>query len=522
MARFAVQTGACVLCVSALTALATPAAAQRGHGGGFAGAGHGMGFMGRGGGSFMGRGAGAFGQFHPQHLSPQFAAPRGAMMQGQHFAAPGGALRRFAPGSVVGGGVRAVGAVEPPRQAGGNVGLPSLEQRGVVGPASTLAGRSSLPVMIRETTGGATLTGLPPPANRTAVVRGPFLRNPAFFQPAARNDAAPALARTTFSGRFADHQRLRRRVVVIGWVGPLFWPYAYGDLIDYTFWPHAYDSFWPRAYDDVYQGMLGPYAVGAEPGVAAPALPAAASPATAPPPAEQLPAVDLAQVCGRRVAALTAWPIEQIARVVEPDDAQRAALFELADAAERAVELMRSGCPTELPGTPTGRLAAVRSRLEVMLQAVAIVRPAIDKFYGSLNDEQKARFNAIDPGALAAEAARSADLQGGDLAQACRGEVASLSELPIALITETVHPSPAQQSALDALNAASMAAAELLKANCTENRMLTPPSRLAAMAQRLAAILQAAKTVQPALEGFYNSLDDAQKARLNLLGTQPG
>ena len=36
-------------------------------------------------------------------------------------------------------------------------------------------------------------------------------------------------------------------------------------------------------------------------------------------------------------------------------------------------------------------------RLDAMLQAVRILRPAIEKFYQSLNDEQKARFNALGP-----------------------------------------------------------------------------------------------------------------------------
>jgi hypothetical protein len=48
--------------------------------------------------------------------------------------------------------------------------------------------------------------------------------------------------------------------VVIGWFGPLFWPYADYDLFDYIYWPYAYDNFWPYAYDDVYYGIYGPYA----------------------------------------------------------------------------------------------------------------------------------------------------------------------------------------------------------------------------------------------------------------------
>ena len=46
----------------------------------------------------------------------------------------------------------------------------------------------------------------------------------------------------------------------VGWVGPVFWPYAYNDFFDFVFWPYVYDDFWPYVYDDVYFGIYGPYA----------------------------------------------------------------------------------------------------------------------------------------------------------------------------------------------------------------------------------------------------------------------
>jgi hypothetical protein len=42
------------------------------------------------------------------------------------------------------------------------------------------------------------------------------------------------------------------------------------------------------------------------------------------------------------------------------------------------------------------------------------------------------------------------------------------------------------------------------------------------MEQRLKAMLEAINIVQPALENFYGSLTDEQKARFNLLGSQQG
>jgi hypothetical protein len=41
------------------------------------------------------------------------------------------------------------------------------------------------------------------------------------------------------------------------------------------------------------------------------------------------------------------------------------------------------------------RLSAIEIRISAMLQATRAIRPALDGFYASLDDEQKARFNAM-------------------------------------------------------------------------------------------------------------------------------
>ena len=99
-----------------------------------------------------------------------------------------------------------------------------------------------------------------------------MLRNRALAERSARTPAARALAQATFGGRYANRfrdgdrrdwrHRHHRHIHVIGWLGPVFWPYAYDDFVDYTYWPYAYDAFWPYAYDDVYDGFFGPYGVG--------------------------------------------------------------------------------------------------------------------------------------------------------------------------------------------------------------------------------------------------------------------
>ena len=83
-------------------------------------------------------------------------------------------------------------------------------------------------------------------------------------------------------------------------------------------------------------------------------------------------------LCTGQTAGLTDWPIERIAQVVKPDDAQRAALNELKGATANALEVLEAACPTALSSTPTGRIDAMGLRLDAMLQAVKLLRPAIE------------------------------------------------------------------------------------------------------------------------------------------------
>src|SRR5262249_46610424 len=298
--------------------------------------------------------------------------------------------------------------------------------------------------------------------------------------------------------------------LAVGWIGPVFWPYAYDDFFDYVFWPYAYDDFWPYAYDDVYYGLYGNYGY-IPPGVSSGGRTVSSA-------GHRVARTDgvqrrAADVCDDDAAQLANWPIERISEVVQPTDAQRTALDELRAASAKAVDMLKAGCPKDLPSITTGRLAAMESRLEIMLAAVKTVRPALESFYRSLSDEQKARFNAISP----ANDAEAAGKDQRDLTKFCDEKAPGVTDLPIARIAQAVQPTSAQRAALDELLEASVKAAERLKANCPTYETLTPTGRVEAMEKRLEATLDAVKTVQPALAKFYNSLSDEQKARFNSL-----
>jgi hypothetical protein len=82
---------------------------------------------------------------------------------------------------------------------------------------------------------------------------------------------------------------------------------------------------------------------------------------------------------------------------VRPDEVQRTSLRALQEAIGQAGELLKTDCPTYSPITPVVRVDAMEQRLDAMLRALNIVQPALEKFYGSLTDEQKERFNRLAP-----------------------------------------------------------------------------------------------------------------------------
>jgi len=146
-------------------------------------------------------------------------------------------------------------------------------------------------------------------------------------------------------------------------------------------------------------------------------------------------------------------------------------------------------------------------RVQAMVQAVAMIRPPLDTFYGLLSDEQKARFNALGQNERP-DNPRSPTA-------ACGPNAAAIPSWPQAQIEKALRPSEGQRALLDKLRDASAKAADMLKASCPSEQPTTPPARLAAMANRLDTLLRSVQLVRQALNDFYGSLTDEQKAQFN-------
>jgi hypothetical protein len=326
-----------------------------------------------------------------------------------------------------------------------------------------------------------------------------------------------------FHGPFTHPFRGFRGFSGYGWYGPVFWPYAYDVLFADLFWGSAYGyPFWDYGYSDIYSGLFWPYGYddlvgflpggpgvigGAYAGVNTTGLSGAPSRALRAKGQAAVP-VQLNQMCGEDSKEVAGWPINRIEVAVTPTADQRAALDDFANASVRAAQTIREACPTTVSFAPTGRLDAMQKRIEGMAQAVDIVGPALNKFYNSLSDEQKARLNAAN------------DQTGKSRSLASCGAVNNATQWPGERIEKAVQPSEQQLAKLDALKTAMASASDQLAKTCPAALPVTPPARLTAMSMRLDTMLQSVKSVRGALDDFYNALSDEQKAQFDLIGRQ--
>jgi hypothetical protein len=328
--------------------------------------------------------------------------------------------------------------------------------------------------------------------------------------------AASAATAGWHNGRSGRDGWWRHRSGGYGWVGPLFWPFAYYDMYDYTMWGDGdYAAFWDYGYNDIYAGLFAPYGysdlAGYLPQSANGAQPSTSGTPTAAPD-------QLAKMCGEDSRDIAGLPIDQIQQAIQPNDVQRAALDDLANASVKAAQDIKAACPTQIALTAPARLASMQARIEAMIAAVATVQPPLQKFYDLLSDEQKARLNALGQDQRRGQTAKNTQNANGSLAQGCETAQSSATNWPTAEIEAKLHLTEAQRSSLAALQDASAKAADMLKTSCQPSEAITPPARLEAVRKRLETMLQAVKIVRAALDDFYGKLSDEQKAQFEAIG----
>jgi len=289
-----------------------------------------------------------------------------------------------------------------------------------------------------------------------------------------------------------------------GWVGPLFWPFAYDDIYDYALSGDGV-GFWDYGYSDINAGIFAPYGRNEIAAYMAPARSGRRH--------RRVPPLEL--FCGDARSQMAALPIEQIRQAVQPTEAQRASLDELAGVSIQAAQIIRASCPAKMALTAPERLAAMQQRLDAMITAEQFVQLRLEKFYDLLDEGQIARLTAREQDRRRTP---TADTDNGQPAQACGAAQPAALQWPADEIEAAVHPSDTQRAALDVLQQASSRAAGILNATCQPKDAITPPDRLAAVDRRLNAMLQAVDLVSDALADFYDTLSDEQKAQFEAIG----
>jgi hypothetical protein len=102
-------------------------------------------------------------------------------------------------------------------------------------------------------------------------------------------------------------------------------------------------------------------------------------------------------ICSQQAASFTDLPVERIEQVIQPTAQQRSTFDDLKRATQNTADQLRSSCPSVVPLSPVARVDTVATRLRAMADAIKSIRPALENFYASLTDEQKARFNMMGP-----------------------------------------------------------------------------------------------------------------------------
>jgi hypothetical protein len=321
--------------------------------------------------------------------------------------------------------------------------------------------------------------------------------------PAARRQIAAVAALAGWHGGRAANGWWQHGDGGYGWVGPLFWPFAIYDIHDYAMWGDG-AGLWGYGYPDIHAAIFAPYG----------RAELAAYTGLRPSGRRHRKVPLVAQLCGDDSRQISEALIGQLQQTIQPNnEAQRAALEDLATAVITAAHMIRATCPAQAALSAPERLAVMQQRIGVMIRAQSTVQPALIKFYDLLDEEQEARLNAL------AEDRRKTSPANGDRetpAQGCGPAQPAALRWPDD-IEAKLRLNDTQRAALKALQEANGTAMGILSA-CPPEDTTTPPARLDAVEGRLEAMQQAVYLVSAALGDFYAALSDEQKAQFEAIG----
>jgi len=330
---------------------------------------------------------------------------------------------------------------------------------------------------------------------RPDMTRGPDW----IVRPVARVQIAAGAALAGWHARRGTNGWWQHQDGGYGWVGPLFWPFAWYDTIDYTLWGDGM-GFWGYGYRDIYAAIFTPYDEDELGRYMAPAR--HRRPGRVP---------SLAQICGDDFSEFARLPIEQVRGAMRSSEEQRALLDDLANASSEAAQAVSATCPKDAGLTASARLTAMQQRLEAMKTAIARVRTPLQTFWETLDDDQKAQL--VEAGKQRVQFSPKVPF-----AQSCTPPDAL--PWPAKEIEARLQLNDDQRFQLGVLQRASVLASNTVNFDCQPDENLGPPDRLATAETRIDAMLDAIRQVAPALDDFLGSLGDEQKAQFESIGAR--
>jgi Spy/CpxP family protein refolding chaperone len=97
----------------------------------------------------------------------------------------------------------------------------------------------------------------------------------------------------------------------------------------------------------------------------------------------------------------------------------------------------------------------------------------------------------------------------------CSPAAAGFAEWRIDRLEQVIKPTDAQRAKFDEIKTASNKAADIMRSACPTEFPKSAVARMEVMEKHADAMLQAIKTVRPAMEAFYATLSDEQKTKLD-------
>jgi hypothetical protein len=217
-----------------------------------------------------------------------------------------------------------------------------------------------------------------------------------------------------------------------------------------------------------------------------------------------------AEMCGEHNIDRAEDVTRQLAGTLSLADDQRDALAELRAALRQAEDDIAAACPSNAPANLPEKLRTMQDRLWTLRVSGTNLRAPLTKFHAALTSEQKEKLDA--------QAARneSEPAVPKEAAMQCYGLVQLAPQWPASQIARTARLNKDQQARLATLSETSSKMSQLMTGSCPQDAPTTL-ARLDATLDWLDAMMFAGTNIAAAVDDFYGSLNDEQKARLDQL-----